>query len=161
MSLNWNVAKVANSETVCFHIAEHDDEAGRFAKGDKRLNLTTEALIFATMGVGLGSITQANHLEFFGRLHLFEKINGGMRTVQTAPGVWGRQTFTLAEVRDHIGLTTNAGTESRTAWQKRLVENHIRSALYDAQRAERDAADKAAKIAAAAYDMQTLDMARD
>lgn len=141
MSLNWNVSKVANSATLCFRIAEHDDPSEGISKGDKLLRPATQALIFATMATGLGDITAKNYREFFARLHFVEKLNGAYRRQQTAPGVHAPVFFTLADVRAHIGLNTNVfPAETRTKWQARMVENFTREALYKADQAERDAA---------------------
>lgn len=143
MSLDWNVAKVANNETVCFRIAEQDDPSRGICKGDKLLQVATEGLIFATMAVGLGRITQANHREFFARLSLHEKINGGMR-YGPAPD-HARLVYTLADVRAHIGLTTNVSDETSAKWRARYLDNVDREALYLADQQERRAAEEAAK----------------
>ncbi|USN16714.1 hypothetical protein FANBOY_01070 [Brevundimonas phage vB_BgoS-Fanboy] len=142
MSLDWNVAKVANNETVCFRIADADDAGRGISKGDKLLQVATEGLIFATMAVGLGRITEANHREFFARLNLHEKLNGGMR-YGPAPD-HARILYTLADVRAHIGLTTNVSDETAAKWRARYLDNAAREALYVADQAERRAKAEAA-----------------
>ncbi len=140
MSLSYQLTKIADYEAVCFYTAEHD-QPGFYKAGDRLMTAATEAVIFGCMATGVGAIrNEADALEYFGRMTLHEAVNGAMRREQTAPGVWSPRKMTLAEVRAHIGLTTNAGTETRTAWQKRFVENSIRSALYDARRKEQDEA---------------------
>lgn len=148
MSLDWNVAKVANNETVCFRIAEENDPGRGINKGDKLLQVRTEGLIWATMPVGLGRITAANYREFYARLNMHEKLNGGMR-YGPAPD-HARICFTLADVRDHIGLTTNVSDETGAKWIKRVQENFAREALYLADQQERKAAGLAKDAIAAA-----------
>lgn len=138
MSLSYQLTKIADYEAVCFYTAEHD-QPGFYAKGDRLMSVATEAVIFGCMATGVGAIrNEADALEYFGRMTLHEAVNGAMRR-GPAPD-HAPLKMTLAEVRAHIGLTTNAGTETRTAWQKRFVENSIRSALYDARRKEQDEA---------------------
>lgn len=133
MALSYQLTKIADFETVCFEVMT-TAEPGFWAIGDKRMRPATEAVIFGAMATGIGAIrNEADALEYFGRMTLHEAVNGGMRKKQTAPGIWADQKMTLEEVRAHIGLTTNAGTETRTAWQKRFVENSIRSAVYTAR----------------------------
>ncbi len=148
MSLNFDLSKIVNFKTTCYRIAEVD-QPGSYKKGDELMQLATEAMIYGCMAVGMGRIKDADDaLEYFGRMTLHEAVNGAMRR-GPAPD-HAPLKMTLAEVRAHIGLTTNATPETRTAWQKRFVENAIRSAVYDAQRKERQAADFEAAVEAEA-----------
>ena len=65
MSLNWNVSNIADSNAVCFRHFEEDGQPLR------ELKQSTEQLIFLTMVVGMGRITESNHKEFFKRVALF------------------------------------------------------------------------------------------
>lgn len=105
MSLNWNVEQIENYESVCW-VGEGDD---------RHMNPVTHALIFATLSVGLGSITDSNAAEFYARLNIVEKLQGPF-VVMGGEGV----SITPQEVKAHIGLTCNVGNETRAQWARRL-----------------------------------------
>jgi IS5 family transposase len=138
MSLSWNIEKIKDYETVC-----------RDAEG--HIKHRTEALIFATMSVGMGRITEDNAAEFYARLHVIEGATGSMcygpdpvpalvekiagdtsldlsDTIERAlreAGVGGRKDrsapFTADEIKAHIGLTVNVGYETREEWAQRVI----------------------------------------
>lgn len=116
MSLNWNIDRIANFETVCLNTAED---------GTRTLRPATEGLIWATMLVGLNGITEKNAPQFYARLSVWESLNGAIRSNATQS-----QPYTVEEVRAHIGLGTNATIETDAKWGKRLIER----ALTDARR---------------------------
>lgn len=76
-----------------------------------------EAMIWATMSVGIGRITEKNAAEFYARLALLRKIDG-------APEI------TPEQVRWHIGLRTNVSDESRAQFLKRLSTDLKRSVRH-------------------------------
>jgi len=83
---------------------------------------TTEAMIFATMGVGIGHITEANWAEFYARMIVAE--------------YYGTE-FTPALIRRYIGLRTNVfPTETRAKWLKRVMGSRLDEAMYRAKRVE-------------------------
>lgn len=112
MSLNWNVSNVENHEAVCFY---HDDN------GDRRLSQSTHNLIFLTMVVGMNEISESNYKEFYTRVALFERLRGAVRLKQTAAGHFVDDPYTLEDIRQHIGLHTNASNEKPAAWRKRVL----------------------------------------
>lgn len=118
MSLNWSVAAVENSETVCFH--HYVDEGGETRR---QLSQSTHQLIFMTMVVGMGEITESNHIEFYKRVALFERLRGAVRVKQDDDGKFVDHPYALADIRQHIGLRTNVGLEKYNAWRKRIIEN--------------------------------------
>ena len=65
---------------------------------------TTRALIFATANVGLGEITEKNWKEFFIRSYIVENIHGVWRYDEDCK----EMPMQPQEVKDHIGLATNA-----------------------------------------------------
>ena len=143
MSLNWNLSKIDNNETLCWEQKTQAqlDEEGRgetleqlvnsvkFFEGNwhfphsagplealadtnrelyiERLNPVTEALIMATMGVELGSITEANHLEFYIRIVCLERARGSLLKTINSAGEPQERHITLEEVKAHIGLVCN------------------------------------------------------
>lgn len=81
----------------------------------------TEALIWATLSVGIGQITERNFEVFHGRLSLIERLNGSFLLQG------GDQRYiTLEEVKRHIGLWTNAtfGIEPKTKWLNRQLRHY-------------------------------------
>lgn len=138
MSLNWNLGRIKDWETVCQVVADTDDRMNGVKAGDELLAPVTRSLIWATMAVDLGSITEANAGEFFARLRTIEATGDAfLRRAerQDDPANW----ITLAEVRAHIGLSTNVTTQRAGAWWKRTAERME----GDAKRAETARAAKA------------------
>jgi len=117
MSLNWNVADVANSEAICFYEFERDGEQCR------RLTQSTENLIFLTMVVGMGSITEDNYKEFYKRVALYEGLRGPVQLRLNDGGHYVEVPYTLEDIRQHIGLRTNVSEEKPAAWRKRILES--------------------------------------
>lgn len=103
MALNWNIEK----------IRDYKDLDENWA--------VTEALIWATMIVGLGEITEKNYKKFYIRLHEIEIYNGSYLNRNSNPAY-----ISLADVERHIGLHTNAGNKSDADWrrqQNRIAKN--------------------------------------
>lgn len=101
MSLNWDATK-----------AEHWEELD----WDKK-----ESLVFATMAVDMGEITEKNYEEFFKRYAMFCSAADQQRYL------------TLEDVKRGIGLHTNVSTTTPAAFRKRLVkilEQHADDAIY-------------------------------
>ena len=123
MSLNWNLSRMRNRDIA--------------TDADDKLSPRTEAMIWATMAVGIGRITERNAEEFARRIALFETAHGALRSNADGPIY-----ITLDEVRLHIGLSTNVADTSRAAWDKRfargLLEN-CESRTRARQQRERDA----------------------
>ena len=125
MSLNWNVSNIADSEAVCFH---HYTEDGNPAR---RLSQSTELLIFTTMVVGFGRITENNYQEFYKRVALFERLRGAVRVKKGDSGKFVDDPYTLEDIRQHIGLTTNVSEEKPAAWRKRIIESWERDLVNE------------------------------
>lgn len=101
MSLNWDATK-----------AEHWEDL----EPQKQ-----ESLIFATMAVDMGEITEKNYEEFFKRYAMFSSAADQQRYL------------TLEDVKAGIGLRTNVSTTTPAAFRKRLVsilERHAEDAIY-------------------------------
>jgi len=131
MSLDFKFDKVADYKNVCWEAEPMPGQPDR-----KRIAAVTERLIWATMGIGMGKITEENYEAFFKRLALYETLAMG----------WDRQDqTTLADVRKHIGLTTNAcfKDEREASFRKRVVDSWEQSRLDWAKRAEATRGDAA------------------
>lgn len=90
-----------------------------------RMSVTTHCLIFASMSVAMGSITEKNVKEFATRLNMLETAFGAFRR----DGEGKPTPFTFDEVKAHIGLRTNVSEEPNAAFNKRLASNMRRDAL--------------------------------
>jgi hypothetical protein len=116
MSLDWNLTKIKNSDTICWEKDENDND---------KLNPVTESLIWLTMGVGYGSITEDNASDFYSRVAMYEKLFGTMLSY------WKDSEkisvpITPEDVNNHIGLSTNVSKDTDASFRKRIVENFIR-----------------------------------
>ncbi len=126
MSLNYDFSKVKNKDRVCLIDATDDD-----GSPCKNLHHATKALIWITMGIGIGKITEQNWKQFYVRCRIYEKIHGSFRSNKEGPVF-----FTEDEVRSHIGLSTNVCEQTISKWSKRMIENAVREELYLLNRSE-------------------------
>ena len=119
MALSYDFTNIKDyKQTVWIPTDEKDDDGEPLV----RMNPVTHALIFGTISVGLGSITDKNIDEFVGRFRIIEKVHGAMVTKR------GEDYFiTDEEFIAHIGLVTNVSNETRTQWARRLFVNKTTS----------------------------------
>lgn len=113
MALNWNLTEVKDHEEL---IGE-DDWA------------ITESIIFYTMLVGMPHISEANHEEFFTRVHFYEKLFGSVVYMIDENNNRINYPITLEEVRRRIGLRTNAETMTKTKFMNHFFKQFSREAL--------------------------------
>lgn len=112
MALTYDLSKCA---------AWNKDEETKEAEWE-----VTQGMIFQTMSVGLGSITEKNEAIFYARQYIWNMLN------KFTP-------FTPEQVHSYVGLKTNVGDETDAAWRKRTMEN----ATWDATRYFKLCAEKA------------------
>ena len=127
MSLDWDITEVKNHEEITVEGAPW---------------VITETLIWLTMAVDMGQITEENHEEFFKRVSIWETIHG------PSMHKWNKETeerepmpMTLEDVERRIGLSTNVITRDREEWGERIAE-----ILFD--RADRKVRDLKREVAA-------------
>jgi hypothetical protein len=99
MSLDYNLDDVNDVDGMCF--------------GADGMYPVTYALIHITMLVDIGEITDENHEEFFIRCSMYEKLFG-------AP--YSRMPD-YADIKAHVGLSTNVATKDMASWWKRMGES--------------------------------------
>lgn len=108
MSLDWDITEVKNHEEITVEGAPW---------------VITETLIWLTMAVDMGEITEENHEEFFKRVNIWETIHG------PSMHKWNKETeerepmpMTLEDVERRVGLNTNVITRDREEWGERIAE---------------------------------------
>jgi len=105
MALNFNLEGIENYKEVCF------DDVGERTP-------VTELLIFTTIHVGLGEITEKNAAEFYARMIIIHKLHDIGIVTPT-----GTVLLDPEHVQKHIGLTTNVPNETRSEWTRRMFNN--------------------------------------
>lgn len=130
MSLDFDLTKIKNFKTVCYDTrtteptgAEADDgwRPDKDAPGTWiKLRSVTTVIIFKTMAVGMGAITEKNLPEFLTRKHVLDGFDG----FDLVGPNRGRH-VTEDEVRAHTGLTTNVRTEPLGQWAARVLKYEI------------------------------------
>jgi len=102
----------------------------------------TESLIWATMGIGINTITEANAEEFHTRLMVWHRAIG---VRQGNPS----ERITLADVRKRIGLSTNATPLTKAGFKNNVWRILMADAEGDTRRDRVNAQREAASLAAA------------
>lgn len=106
MSLRFDFERIKDYETTCYVDADELDADGTPLR---RLNPVTNSLVWSTISVKLGAITEANADEFYARYKFCERLDGPFLT-----GAGGKPyRLTPEDVQAHIGLTCNVVNESR------------------------------------------------
>lgn len=127
MALHWDVTKCKNHKSLT-------------AEGEWPI---TNALIWATMSVGIRDITEETIPEFYARLSVWESIVGAMLyETDTETGKATERGVTVEDLRKRIGLHTNASSMTRAEWRKNLAayfdrkaDEHKRSAVNEMKEA--------------------------
>ena len=125
MSLDWQVDGIENYKEVCWiPTGEHDSDGEPLT----RMNPVTEALIWGTISVGMGQITDKNVDEFAARFRVIEKIHGAMLYKPNPEGK-GKLDWYLSDEDfiAHIGLWCNVSYETRPAWASRIFVKNMTS----------------------------------
>lgn len=111
MPLNFDVADVADNETLCW---------GKDQWGHADLVPVSKALVFYTMRVGMNEITEANADEFAERVIAVEEREGANVYLFEEETGFTMRPITVEDVRAHVGLRTNASRLSKAAFRKTL-----------------------------------------
>lgn len=106
MALHWNIGNCKNHKSL-----QTEDEWP-----------ITNALIWATMSVGIRDITEETIPEFYARLSVWESIVGPM-LYESDPetGKATERGVSVEDLRRRIGLHTNASSMTRAEWRKNLA----------------------------------------
>lgn len=112
MSLDWNLENIEDYENICWEVNEKT--------GEKYMNPITHSLIFATISVGISEITQDNVAEFYNRTILTANVYGEPINEFPEEGGIVRRNYTFEEVKQHIGLSTNASHYSDKEFMEKV-----------------------------------------
>lgn len=105
MSLDWDISKCKDVEAI---------------KAEGMEWFKTEAMIWGTMVVGIYHVTEKTAPDFYARLKVVEKINGAFVRDSKANG--HKEVFlTFEDVQKRIGMHSNASTETKTHFLKRMT----------------------------------------
>lgn len=133
MSLNFELKDIENHETLCFMEAESDAPDGSYQKGERIMNPKTRAIIWLTLGCGIGVIDDKSWQDFYARAALLEKVDGCFVRKLGGDNKWIDQPLTPEDIYAHRGLRTNVTKETDAKWAKRIfVDNKMRNYRYGA-----------------------------
>jgi len=106
MALSWNITDVKDWKKI--------DEEG--------IRGVLDTLLYMTMIVGMGEITEKNYKQFFARLDFAQKVSGPfMWAVNQKSKKPKNVLFTEEHIKRFIGLSTNVTYETPSAWVKRFL----------------------------------------
>jgi len=104
-------------------------------EGRVKLNQLTEMLIFSTMTIGMGSITEDNWKEFYSRCVILETgCYKNQIPVDTLEPVWKWEIVSPEDIYRHIGLVTNAPKMTKAQFAKHAYECRRDELYYKAER---------------------------
>lgn len=129
MSLNYNFADIKDWEKVVKIPVPENADPNQLRMSTTvweteegipthYMNPVTHVLIFGTMTVGMGKITEKNYKEFWMRMQFADVVFGpSLKSKGKGRGV------TLQEVKQHIGLSTNVCNETGATFYKRMKQS--------------------------------------
>ena len=123
MSLDWNATKVANLDEL------NSTEEGR----SKTVNLC-----WLLMATGIGSVTEANYIEVFTRINIYERVSGALLSSVNDADELVKHPYTLADIRDRIGYRTNVSNETSAQWLKRFFNSRLQDNTYYEDKREKE-----------------------
>ena len=122
MSLDWNATKVANL-----------DELNSTEEGKAK----TVNLCWLLMATGVGSVTEANYIEVYTRINIYERVSGALLSSVNDADELIKHPYTLEDIRDRIGYRTNVSNETSAQWLKRFFASRVdNNTYYESQRSK-------------------------
>jgi len=133
MSLDFSFKKIANYKEACYGPALEKDEPTRgLSKGDRPIDGTLHTLIWATLAVGLGTITEKNVDEWRFRIAALDVVgaNPFWRFADDVgvKSIHGIESYVPErdEIARFIGLETNAFPEkTRKQWLASVIVESV------------------------------------
>lgn len=129
MSLDFSVVDMKNYNVLTTMVNKRET-----GEDNRQWHPITNALIFATMSVGINDINEKNWHEFYERLYLYERIAGS--GVRRAVDINDEKNYITAdEVYMHIGLHTNASNKTKKQFLEDLYSYAERKCKDDIKNA--------------------------
>ncbi len=139
MALHWDLTKIENYKEVCWQrktepfgqweSLEQMVNSGQWYWSDdkdhvRQMHPITDALIWGSMSIGMGEITEKNHEEVFLRYDMQRRIFGArLRRWDEDEGKAVDVPITLEHIRSHIGLWMNVSKMSKAQYKNQLMRN--------------------------------------
>lgn len=118
MSLNFDLSAVKTRLGDRWDEVTTSPETRDLPEGQQKWHPVTDTLIWMSMAVDLGKITEANVDEWCFRIGLINRITGK----PNLRGSLGVYTLTRKDIENHIGMTTNVTTKTRSSWLTRIFK---------------------------------------
>jgi len=115
MALNWDITKVYRHKNL--YRKETIMNEAVF-----KLKEPFNTIIILTITVGINNITEENHLQFYNRVNLIEKLYGPLFYKSTSKKPVAKY-VTVEDVKRMIGLKTNAANISKAKFLKNQLSN--------------------------------------
>lgn len=122
MSLDFNYKGVKREAAII--LATHD-RPGSYKKGDKLHHPVMTHMVWRLMAIGMTAITEKTYEEVYWRSAFYDKLHPEQRFQAPQPAPFDGyepRSFSLQDVKDLIGLSTNVSGETRKAWLKRTMD---------------------------------------
>lgn len=115
MALNWDITKVYRHKNLYRKETKNNEDVFR-------LKEPYYSIIILTITVGINNITEENHLQFYNRVNMIEKLYGPSfyKTTSKKPVA---KYVTVDDVKRMIGLKTNAANISKAKFLKNQLSN--------------------------------------
>lgn len=113
MSLDWDITNCKNMEAL------QEEENGEWA--------ITNALIWTTMHVDMGSITAKNAVQFYARTKVVELFTPLVSKFNNETNESEKYPLSFEDITKRIGLSTNVYTEPITKWFKKIERYNAQS----------------------------------
>ena len=111
MSLNWNISNINDYKHICY--LTKDD-------GKEILHPTTDAIIWLTLIIGMGKITDDNANAFYSRVRAYELLRGAMLYDKMSRPNY----IEYEDILAHIGLVTNSSKMTDAQFRRHLMFLH-------------------------------------
>lgn len=138
MSLDWYLDEIEDYKNRCYEEIEEGE------RKQLRLKPKVQALIWATMSIGMSKITADNAEEFATRCYMNETVYGISCYKLGEDGKMQKDRISYDDVVEFTGLITNASRMTQAQFHKKIINSLRRDGEYvtniEKQRLEEKAA---------------------
>lgn len=118
MSLNFDLSAVKTRLGDRWDEVTTSPDTRHLPEGEQKWHPVTDTLIWMTMAIDLGKITEENVDEWCFRVGLINRIAGR----PNLRGSLGDYTLTRKDIENHIGMHTNVTSSKRSTWLARIFK---------------------------------------